>query len=76
MTYFASRKDKLCGRMYEAAFTDLEQDAVVKLYAGLYANCAIDYAPRLHIRCADVEIHITNVSYGSLSSRNHTLCML
>ena len=68
VSYSAHQKDKLCGKIYEGAFTDSQFEEMKQMYKLLYPNATTMQVSRLYIRCSDVETYSTNEHYSSSSS--------
>lgn len=63
--YAANVKDKLCGCIYEGAFTDLQFDIINQLYTSLYVNGSVAHVSHFCQRSSDVELYCTNESCSS-----------
>ena len=68
VSYSAHQKVKLCGKIYEGAFTDSQFEEMKQMYKLLYPNATTMQVSRLYIRCSDVETYSTNEHYSSSSS--------
>ena len=68
VTYSASDNDKLCGCIYEGAFSDAQFECLNQLYSSLYVNSHIMHISRIYQRASDVELYSTNECYSSSTS--------
>ena len=66
--FAANVKDKLCGCIYEGAFTDLQFDLINQLYTSLYVNSSVAHVSRFCQRSSDVELYCTSENYSSSTS--------
>ena len=70
--YNADTKDKLCGRIYEGALSDLQHNTMIRSYTSLYVNSSISHVSRLFLRASDVELYCTDEHYSSSLSISTT----
>ena len=69
VSYNNDTKDKLCGRIYEGALSDLQ---LIRSYTSLYVNSSISHVSQLFLRAPDVEFHCTDEHYSSSLSISKT----